>query len=159
MKKIAVFPGSFDPFTRAHQDLVERGLRVFDRVIVAVGANSSKKGLLSVEKRVEGIRKTFEGYAQVEVESYRGLTVDYCKEKGAGFILRGIRNSQDLIFEQAIASNNAELAPDIESVFLMSDKSLSHISSTIVRDIWINKGQVSHLVPVAVLQVLEIESQ
>ena len=159
MKKIAVFPGSFDPFTRAHQDLVERGLRLFDRIIVAVGANSAKKGLLSVEKRVEGIRKTFEGYAQVEVESYRGLTVDYCKEKGAGVILRGIRNSQDLIFEQAIASNNAELAGDIESVFLMSDKSLSHISSTIVRDIWINKGQVSHLVPAAVLQVLEIESQ
>jgi|SRR5699024_2707803 len=159
MKKIAVFPGSFDPFTRAHQDLVERGLRLFDRIIVAVGANSAKKGLLSVEKRVEGIRKTFEGYAQVEVESYRGLTVDYCKVKGAGVILRGIRNSQDLIFEQAIASNNAELAGDIESVFLMSDKSLSHISSTIVRDIWINKGQVSHLVPAAVLEVLEIESQ
>lgn len=159
MKKIAVFPGSFDPFTRAHQDLVERGLRLFDCIIVAVGANSAKKGLLSVEKRVEGIRKTFEGYAQVEVESYRGLTVDYCKVKGAGVILRGIRNSQDLIFEQAIASNNAELAGDIESVFLMSDKSLSHISSTIVRDIWINKGQVSHLVPAAVLEVLEIESQ
>ena len=155
MKKIAVFPGSFDPFTRAHQDLVERGLRLFDRIIVAVGANSAKKGLLSVEKRVEGIRKTFEGYAQVEVESYRGLTVDYCKVKGAGVILRGIRNSQDLIFEQAIASNNAELAGDIESVFLMSDKSLSHISSTIVRDIWINNGQVSHLVPAAVLEVLK----
>ena len=155
MKKIAVFPGSFDPFTRAHQDLVERGLRIFDRVIVAVGANSAKKGLLSVEQRVEGIRKTFEGYEHVEVESYRGLTVGYCNAKGAGFILRGIRNSQDLIFEQAIASNNAELAGDIESVFLMSDKSLSHISSTIVRDIWINNGQVSHLVPAAVLEVLK----
>lgn len=153
--KIAVFPGSFDPFTKAHFDIVMRGLLVFDKIIVAVGLNSAKIGLLSTDERLEGMRDLFKGESRVSVTSFQGLTVDFCKEKGASFILRGVRNSMDLEFESVIAENNALLNPEVETFFLLSRNSMSHISSTVVRDIWRHKGDVSHLVPPEILDVME----
>lgn len=150
--KVALFPGSFDPFTIAHLDLVERALPLFDKIVVAMGVNSSKQSLLSVEVRLDSLQELFEDYAKVEVQSFSGLTVDYCQQIGANYILRGLRNTNDFIFENAIAQNNLLLDEAIESYFLMSRSSLSHISSTIVRDILRNKGDVSHLLPSVVLK-------
>lgn len=152
--KIAVFPGSFDPFTIAHQDLVERGLGVFDKVIVAIGNNSSKVGLMDVERKKEAISSLFAKVSNVEVVTYHGLTVDFCVQVGAKSILRGLRNVTDLDFENAIAQNNLILQPEIESYFLLARTGKSHISSTIVRDILKNGGDVSHLVPKEILAYL-----
>lgn len=153
--KIAVFPGSFDPFTNAHLDIVERGLMLFDEIVIAIGVNSSKVGLLSVEQRSEAIKNTFENNSRVAVKIFDGLTVDFCKEIGASYILRGLRNAQDLDFESVIAQNNFLLNPNIETFFLLSRNTTNHISSTIVRDIWRNQGNITHLVPDPILHSLE----
>lgn len=150
--KIAVFPGSFDPFTVAHLDLVERALPLFDKIVVAVGVNSSKQSLLPVDVRLEALRDLFSNYVQVDVQSFSGLTVDFCDRVGAKFILRGLRNGSDLDFENAIAQNNLILNESIETYFLVSRSSLAHISSTIVRDILKNKGNVSSLIPAPVMK-------
>lgn len=156
MKKIAVFPGSFDPFTRAHEDLVLRALSLFDGIIVAIGVNSSKQGLLAYEVREKAIQAVFQGENKVRVARIQGLTVNYCREVGAHYMLRGLRNGIDLEFENAIAQNNLILAPEVESLFLLSRSGLAHISSTIVRDILRNGGDVSALVPNAILPFLKI---
>ena len=156
MKKIAVFPGSFDPFTRAHQDLVLRALPLFDEIIIAIAVNSSKQGLLPFEVREEAIKAVFQDETKIQVHRIQGLTVNYCREVGAQSILRGLRNAIDLDFENAIAQNNLILAPEVESYFLMSRSGLGHISSTIVRDILRNGGDVSELVPDAILPFLKI---
>lgn len=153
--RTAVFPGSFDPFTLAHKELVERSLTLFDRVIIAIGVNSAKKGLMSAEARQRSIESVFRGNRQVTVVRYSGLTVEFCREAEAQFILRGLRNTGDFDFENVIAQNNLVLAPEIETYFLISRSGTAHISSTIVRDIWRNKGNIEHLVPVEVLQILE----
>lgn len=153
--KIAVFPGSFDPFTLAHKDLVDRSLSLFDKVFIAVGINSAKKGLLAFEHRKAAIEAIYKNNKQVEVETFSGLTVDYCQKVSAGFILRGLRNGNDLLFEDAIAQNNLLLAPTIETYFLLSRSGTAHISSTIVRDIYQNGGSISHLVPKEVLEFLK----
>lgn len=145
--KIAVFPGSFDPFTNAHQDLVERALPLFDKIVIAIGVNSVKKGLMPFDERVSSIVQVFASNPKIEVQQFKGLTVDYCKAVGAQFILRGLRSSKDFEFESAIAQNNLLLAPEIESYFLIARSGLAHISSTIVRDIYANGGDISHLVP------------
>lgn len=151
--KIAVFPGSFDPITKAHIDVVERAAELFDKIYVAVGINTTKKGFFSHEERLAVIKKAFAPQAgSVEAVLFEGLTVDFCKKVGARYILRGMRNAADFEFEKAIALNNAVLAPAIETVFLVSSSGLSHISSTIVREIIVNKGDVSQLVPEAVLE-------
>ncbi|MFD2599551.1 pantetheine-phosphate adenylyltransferase [Sphingobacterium corticis] len=155
MKRIALFPGSFDPFTKAHEDLVRRALPLFDEIHVAIGINSAKQGLLSVDDREASIAGVFAGEDGVKIATFKGLTVDYCKEIGARFILRGLRNGKDLEFEQAIAQNNLILNPDVESYFLLSRSGLSHISSTIVREILRYNGDVTALVPDAVLPFLE----
>lgn len=157
MKKIAVFPGSFDPLTLAHVDIVNRGLALFDEVIVAIGVNSVKKGMFTPEKRLEMIRHTFRDYSDDRVSAvfFEGLTVDYCRSVGAGFILRGMRNVQDFESERAIAQHNSEMAPDIQTVFLVSPGHYSHISSTIIREILSNRGDASHFVPGAVLELLK----
>lgn len=152
--KNAVFPGSFDPFTNAHLDLVKRGLLIFDKIIVAIGVNSSKKGMLSVTEKEEGIRDLFKDESRVSVASFQGLTVNFCQEKNAPFILRGLRNAQDFEFENMIAENNKLLHPEVETVFLISNFTMSHISSTIVRDIWRHQGDVSHLIPKPILDTL-----
>lgn len=149
--KIAVFPGSFDPFTFAHKDLVDRGLGLFDKIYIAIGVNSSKKGMLDFETRKQAIESLYTNESKIEVVTFSGLTVDFCKKVNAQFILRGLRNSTDLDFENAIAQNNLILAPEIESYFLLARTGLSHISSTIVRDILSNGGKVETLVPEKVL--------
>lgn len=152
--KIAVFPGSFDPFTNAHKDLVDRSLMLFDKVYIAIGVNSSKKGLMEFETRKIAISNLYKDEAKVVVETFTGLTVDYCKKVGAQFILRGLRNSTDFDFENAIAQNNLILSPEIETYFLLARTGLSHISSTIVRDILANGGPVDTLVPSEVLKFI-----
>ena len=153
--KIAVFPGSFDPFTIAHQDLIKRALPLFDKIYIAIGVNSSKVGMMDVESRRSSIMDLYRDNDQVEVEFYNGLTVDYCESIGANFILRGLRNGTDLDYENIIAQNNLLLAPQIETYFLVSRSGEAHISSTIVRDIWKNNGDISHLVPDIILQYIK----
>ncbi len=154
--KTAVFAGSFDPFTFAHQDLVERGLLVFDKIIIGVGVNPSKKGLMDFDDREAAIAQLFANEDRVTVSQFRGLTVDFCQRRGAAYLLRGLRNTNDFEFENAIAQNNLLLAPEIETCFLMARSGLGHISSTIVRDILTNNGDVTELVPEEVLQYINI---
>lgn len=156
--KTAVFAGSFDPFTFAHQNIVERGLSLFDKVVIAVGVNSSKKGLMPFEDRVEAIATLFDANERVVVTQFSGLTVEFCKEIGAQYLLRGLRNTTDFEFENAIAQNNLLLDPEIETYFLMAQSGLAHISSTIVRDILHHQGDVSALVPKAVLKYITCSS-
>ncbi|WP_099367266.1 pantetheine-phosphate adenylyltransferase [Sphingobacterium sp. 1.A.4] len=145
--RIAVFPGSFDPYTIAHHDLIERALPLFDKIYVAIGINSSKVGMMDVETRKAAISKLYAGNEKVEVGFYQGLTVNFCREVGATVILRGVRNNTDLDYENIIAQNNLILAPEVETYFLVSRSGKAHISSTIVRDIWKNKGDIRGLVP------------
>ncbi len=147
MKKIAVFAGSFDPFTVGHENIVNRALMLFDEIIVALGENSQKSKMFDLEKRKEIINLIFQSEDRVIVDSYSGLTVNYCKAKKANFLLRGIRNSRDLDFEQAIAQMNKELDPQIETVFLVNEPKYSAINSSIVRDIYRNGGDVSSFIP------------
>lgn len=153
--KIAVFPGSFDPFTYAHKDLVDRALSLFDKIYIAIGVNSSKKGLMYFESRKAAISELYKSESKVEVDTFTGLTVEYCKKVEAQYILRGLRNANDLVFEDAIAQNNLILAPEIETFFLLARTGLAHISSTIVRDILANGGTVATLVPEKVLQYMK----
>ncbi|MCA5003753.1 pantetheine-phosphate adenylyltransferase [Sphingobacterium bovistauri] len=150
--KVAVFPGSFDPFTQAHKDLVDRGLKLFDKIYIAIGVNSAKKGLMEFETRKLAITELYKDESKVIVDTFTGLTINYCKSVKAQFILRGLRNSNDLVFEDAIAQNNLILAPEIETYFLLARTGLAHISSTIVRDILSNGGSVDTLVPAEVLK-------
>ncbi len=153
--KIAVFPGSFDPITKAHVEIIKRGLGLFDKIYIAIGVSAAKKGFLSNEERIELIQKVFGSYAdQVVVESFSGLTVEYCRSVGAKYILRGIRNTQDFDFENSLAQNNKKMAPEIETYFLISDSGYGHISSTIVRDVWRHRGDISSMVPLEILEDL-----
>ncbi|MDA9804321.1 pantetheine-phosphate adenylyltransferase, partial [Flavobacteriaceae bacterium] len=133
MKK-AVFPGSFDPITLGHVDLIYKGLEIFDEIIIAIGVNADKKQLFSLEDKIQQIKNTFINEPRIEVASYKGLTIDFCKSVNSKYILRGLRNSSDFNYEQSIAQTNFSLS-SIESVFLISSPQLAHISSTIVRDI------------------------
>ena len=150
MKKIAVFPGSFDPFTIGHEAIIRRAMPLFDEIVIAVGANALKKNLFSLETRKDMISKVFEKETKIKVDHYEGLTVDYCKKKGASYLLRGLRTSADFEFERAIGQVNKSLAPDVESVFLLTAPEHSFINSTIVRDIIKNGGDASKFVPSAI---------
>lgn len=147
MKRIAVYPGTFDPVTKGHQDMVFRALPLFDEIIVAIGHNSQKQSYFPIEKRVAWLKKVFEPYPQVTVEVYEGLTIDYCKKKNARFILRGLRSSTDFEYERNIAQANNSLAPEIETVFLVSTVGLSAINSSIVRDIHRHGGNTTPFIP------------
>lgn len=147
--KIAVFPGSFDPITLGHYDIIKRGVGLFDKVIVAIGVNAEKKYMFSLEERKHFIEESFKDENKVEVITYEGLTIDLCRKVGAGFILRGLRNPADFEFEKAIAHTNRELS-QIETVFLLTAASTSYISSSIVRDVLRNGGDYTILVPDAV---------
>lgn len=156
MKKIALFPGSFDPFTQAHYSIVKRALSLFDKVEIAIGVNNSKKGMFSVEEREEMIVQAIKDLGdKVNVSIFKGLTVDYAEEIQAQFILRSMRSPQDFEFERAIAQNNLDLKPDLETVFLISEGKFSHISSTIVREILVNNGEIRHLVPAEVYNYIQ----
>ena len=148
MKK-AVFPGSFDPITLGHVDLIYRGLEIFDEIIIAIGVNADKKQLFSLEDKIQQIKNTFKNEPRIKVTSYKGLTVDFCKSVNSKYMLRGLRNSSDFNYEQSIAQTNSSLS-SIESVFLISSPQLIHISSTIVRDIIRNGGDYKSLVPESV---------
>ena len=144
--KRALFPGSFDPITLGHQDIVTRALDLFDEIVVAIGVNGDKNYMFSIEQRKEFIEKAFADEPKVKVTTYQGLTVDYCKEIDAQFILRGLRNPADFEFEKAIAHTNRKLSK-IETVFLLTAARTSFISSSIVRDVIRNQGDYTVLVP------------
>jgi pantetheine-phosphate adenylyltransferase len=150
MKKIAVFPGSFDPFTIGHEGIIRRALGIFDEIIIAVGANALKKSYYSVETREKMISAVFRDEPRIRVDHYEGLTVDYCKKNGAGYILRGLRTAADFEFERAIAQVNKAMISDIESVFLLTIPEHTPINSTIVRDIIRSGGDASKFVPAAI---------
>lgn len=145
MKK-AVFPGSFDPLTLGHTDIIDRALPLFDEIILAIGTNSSKKYMFSLEQRLRFLKETYKNDEKVRVETYTGLTVDFCKSQDANFILRGLRNGQDLEFEKAIAQTNFKMS-GIDSIFLLSSSGLGHISSTVVRDVIRHDGNYQFMVP------------
>ncbi len=145
--KVAIFPGSFDPITKGHEDIVLRSLDLFDEIIVAIGVNDKKQTLFPIEKRIEFIEQTFVTKPKISVDTYSGLTVDFCKKVNANFILRGIRNTQDFEYEKVISQVNRKLAPEVETIFLLTSPELSAISSTIVREIYNHQGDVSELVP------------
>lgn len=147
MKKIAVFPGSFDPITIGHADIVKRALPLFDEIIVAIGSNSQKQSLYSLEKRMEWINEVFKGVKKVSVESYEGLTVNFCEKKNANYLLRGIRSAADFEYEKTIAHLNHDMLPQLETILILSRPELSSISSTIVREIIRGKGKVKMFVP------------
>ncbi|WP_298764817.1 pantetheine-phosphate adenylyltransferase [uncultured Polaribacter sp.] len=147
--KRAIFPGSFDPLTLGHYDIIERGVKLFDELIIAIGVNSSKKYMFSLEERKKFIAESFKDNPKIKVVTYQGLTVDFCKKNNVDFIFRGLRNPADFEFEKAIAHTNRDLAP-VETVFLLTAASTSYISSSIVRDVIRNNGDYTKLVPKAV---------
>lgn len=146
-KKIALFPGSFDPITKGHKSIVERALPMFDKIVVAVGTNTAKNSVFPLEKRIEWIEKTFTQYDNVEVVTFNSLTVDFCREIGAKYILRGLRNSTDFQYERNIARINQELDSEIETIFLMTKPDDAAISSSLVREILSFGRDVSQFIP------------
>ena len=142
----AVFPGSFDPITLGHTDIIERALPLFDEIILAIGTNSNKNYMFSLEERLRFLKETFKNEPKITVTTYQGLTVDFCKEQNAGFLLRGLRNAQDLEFEKAIGQTNYKMS-GIDTLFFITSSGKSHISSTVVRDVIRNNGDYKFMVP------------
>ena len=151
MQKTAVFPGSFDPFTVGHEDIVLRALNLFDKIIVSIGVHSMKQSLMTIEARERMINKVFENYDQIQVDSFEGLTVDYCKKMKATHMLRGIRTAADFEYERAIAQINKKMLPTVESVFLLTTPEHTPVNSTIIREIIRNHGDVSQFIPKGIL--------
>lgn len=148
MSKAALFPGSFDPFTIGHDSVVERSLKLFDRVVIGIGENSSKNYLFSMEERLDFIKTVAVKWGdRVDVVSYKGLTTEYCRKNGLHFIIRGIRNSRDFQYEKEIAGMNLILDQDLETVMIVSSPEYVVINSTIVREIYRNKGDISRFLP------------
>ncbi|PQJ82471.1 pantetheine-phosphate adenylyltransferase [Polaribacter glomeratus] len=145
MKK-AIFPGSFDPITLGHFDIIKRGVKLFDELIIAIGINADKKYMFSLDERKKFIEDCFKDEPKIKVVTYKGLTVHFCEKNNVDFILRGLRNPADFEFEKAIAHTNRDLAP-IETVFLLTSANTSYISSSIVRDVIRNDGDYTKLVP------------
>ncbi|MGB1205274.1 MAG: pantetheine-phosphate adenylyltransferase [Chitinophagales bacterium] len=150
MKRIAIFPGSFDPITIGHVDILQRALPLFEKIVVAIGTNSQKKYFFSLEERLSLIEKVFENEPKIEVQTYSGLTANFATKIGAGFLLRGVRNATDFEFEKTIAQLNKELEQNLETILLVCKPKYSHISSTIVREILIHKGKAEKFLPKAI---------
>ena len=144
--KRAIFPGSFDPITLGHYDIIQRGISLFDELIIAIGENADKTYMFDLEQRMRFIKEAFQDEPRIKVQKYSGLTVDFCREVKADFILRGLRNPADFEFEKAIAHTNRKLS-EIETVFLLTSSGKSYISSSIVRDVIRNGGDYTALVP------------
>lgn len=155
MDKIAIFPGSFDPITCGHKSIIRRAIPLFDKIIIAIGINALKSTYFDLETRKAMIRAVFADCEKVEIQSYTGLTIDFCSEVNARFLLRGLRTSADFEFERSIGQINKQLNPDIETVFLLTQPEHTAINSSIVRDILRHKGKVDQFVPVEVLQFLK----
>lgn len=145
--RVALFAGSFDPITVGHESIVRRALPLFDKIIIGVGCNSEKSGMLSPEKRVELIKKVFADESKVGVQMYSGLTIDFCKQNGIKFLLRGLRTSSDFEFERTIGHTNQVLDKDVETIFMLTLPEHTFISSSIVREIMKYNGDVSHFLP------------
>ena len=150
MSRIALFPGSFDPITLGHVDIIERAVPLFDEIKIAVGTNSAKNYLFSLEQRVQWIEQTFAHETKISVITYEGLTVDFAREQGVQFLLRGLRNPADFEFEKAIAQANREMVPDLETVFLLTSARYAYISSSIVREVYDHGGDFQKFVPATV---------
>lgn len=148
MTRVAIFPGSFDPFTKGHQDIVLRGLAVFDEIIVAIGYNSAKsQRYFPIEFMVEKINETFKDEPRISVQTFSELTAEFAKRNGARYLLRGLRNTTDFEYENSIAQVNRQLNPELESVFLITSPAFAAISSSIIREVHRYKGDVSSLIP------------
>ena len=148
--KVAVFPGSFDPITIGHVDIINRAVPLFEKIIIGIGDNIQKQYMFPIEKRLDWIKKTFAGNLKIEVLTYDGLTIEFCKQNSASYIVRGLRNSNDFEFEQSIAQMNKTMASGIETVFIPCDPRYTAVASTIVRDIIRNKGDASLFIPPSV---------
>jgi pantetheine-phosphate adenylyltransferase len=147
MKRIALFPGSFDPFTNGHLDVVQRGLPLFDEIIIAIGNNSSKQRYLPVEQMADIIRDIFKAEPRIRVEAYKGLTAEFARQTGARYLLRGLRNTTDFEYENTIAQANRHLNGELETVFLITSPALAAISSSIIREIHRFGGNVDEFIP------------
>jgi pantetheine-phosphate adenylyltransferase len=147
MEKIALFPGSFDPITLGHVSVIRRAMPLFDKIIIAIGVNSEKTQMFSLEKRKAWIETVFKNDPSVHVQTYSGLTVDFCKKVHARFILRGLRTSADFEFERSIGQVNRKLYPEIDTVFLLTEPEYTPISSSVVRDVYRHGGDISAMVP------------
>lgn len=154
MEKIALFPGSFDPITNAHMDILNRSLALFDKVYVGIGLNSTKQSFFTAEERLAMLTEVFKNNSKIEVLTYDGLTVEFCKKINAQYMIRGIRSTADFEYEKAISQMNHAMHPEIESIFILSKPGYSAISSTIVRDIIRNGGDVSKFVPKEIVPLL-----
>lgn len=144
---IALFPGSFDPITIGHESIVRRSIELFDKIIIAIGYNSEKKEFFKLDDRVQWIEKVFDDEPKVEVQTYSGLTIDFCKKAGAGFILRGLRTSADFEYERAIAQMNKAMNDGVETMFLLTKPEHTHVNSTIVREVIRHGGDASMFLP------------
>ncbi len=149
MERVAIFPGSFDPFTIGHESIVKRAIPLFDKIIIMIGYNSNKQSFFPIEKREKWINEVFKNEPKIEVECHEGLTVDFCRKVDARYILRGLRTSADFEYERAIAQINKKMLPQIESVFLLTMPEHTPINSTIVRDIILHGGDASMFLPSA----------
>ncbi len=147
MERIAIFPGSFDPFTIGHESIVRRAVPMFDKIYIMIGYNANKKSFFPIEKRMKWINQVFKDDPKVEVRVHEGLTVDFCKEVNAHYILRGIRTSSDFEYERAIAQVNKKMHPEIESVFLLTLPEHTPINASIIRDIVMHGGDASMFLP------------
>ena len=159
MKNIAIFPGSFSPFTLGHKSIVDKSIILFDKIIIAIGKNSNKNEYFSFKKRIEYIQSVYRDHPKIEVKKYEGLTIDFCKKENAKYIIRGLRNSQDFIFEKDLANMNYNIENSIETVFLMTPPYLSHISSSLVREIIKNNGDIQNFVPKEINQLFLIKKK
>jgi pantetheine-phosphate adenylyltransferase len=147
-KRVALFPGSFDPFTKGHEDIVLRGLELFDEIIIAIGYNSKKSvRYFEVELMIKHIRQAFAKYPNIRVEQFDELTAEFAKKNGAKFLLRGLRNTTDFEYENSIAQINRELVSELESVFLITSPEFAWISSSIIREVHKYKGDISNFIP------------
>ena len=152
--KIAVYPGSFDPITKGHLDILKTGAEIFDKVIIAVARNSEKKGFLPVEERVKLIRESVKDIDNVEVDSFEGLTIEYAKKKGAKVLIRGLRAVSDFEYELQLSQANSAMWEDIKTVFLTTKPKYNFISSSTIKEIYLNNGDISKFVPDAVYNYL-----
>ncbi len=153
--KIAVYPGSFDPITKGHIDILKNGAEIFDKVIIAVARNSEKNAFLTVEERVELIKKSVKDIENVEVDSFDGLTIEYAKKRNANVILRGLRAVSDFEYEMQLSQANSALSSDIKTIFMITKPKYNFISSSTIKEIYLNNGDISKFVPEPVYELLQ----